>query len=85
MENPSAIEGALDTLTATLEQKHREAAKQLESLIDQRHALEDAIDAAGEAVDDVEDQQDAVTTVRTLLGLSSDHPVVVSSESEGTE
>ncbi len=84
VEAPSAIKGALDMLAATLDQKHLEAVKQLESLIDQRHTLEDAIDAAGEAVDDVEDQQDAVTTVRTLLGLSSEPGVVVSSESEAS-
>lgn len=84
-ESPSMVEAALDTLMATLDQKRREVAKRMESLMDQRHALEDAIDAASDAVSDVEDQQDAVTTVRALLGLPHDPSEVVSSESEEPE
>ena len=68
----SPVEAALDTLAAELERRHMATAAFLQTQIDRRQALEEAIETARNAVQAVQAQQEALATTRRLLG----HPEV---------
>ena len=63
----SPVEAALETLARQLELRRMAAAGLLQTQIDRRQALEEAIETARNAVQAVEAQQEALATTRRLL------------------